>query len=214
MNAFLNSHGGVLYLGVAPNGSIIGSRISRKDEDEYRLAVDHTIGSFQPFIAASLYRLSFLPMEYDKRDGVTSDHKVIILKVSVGDIGEIYENGCSKVFIIDEGNLIGPLYPQELKELILLKYKVNIEGAEEAKKYTTPNLAAVRASARKKEVPKKLVTISEEEEFPAKVKPHQKSSNHNVKKDTTIKPLSIQFIRVVPNNNSTRPTVFYEDDFF
>ena len=48
----------------------------------------------------------------------------------------------------DTGDLIGPLYPQELKELILLKYKESMEGAEEALKFTTPNLAAVRAKAK------------------------------------------------------------------
>ena len=30
---------------------------------------------------------------------------------------------CLQVYLVDASRLIGPLYPQELKELILLKYK-------------------------------------------------------------------------------------------
>lgn len=146
VNGLLNSHGGVLYFGTDINGTATGVPISRKGEDEYKLAVDHTIGSFSPFIGSSLYKLSFIDLV--EKNNRYCDYKIIELKVSVGELGEIYEDGFKKVYIVDTGDLIGPLYPQELKELILLKYKESIEGAEEALKFTTPNLAAVRAKAK------------------------------------------------------------------
>ena len=108
--------------------------------------VGHTIGSYQPFISANLYKLTVIDL-VENNNGYC-DYKLIELKVSVCDLGEIYEDGFKKVYIVDTGDLIGPLYPQELKELILLKYKESIEGAVEALKFTTPNLAAVRAKAK------------------------------------------------------------------
>lgn len=150
-NGLLNSHGGVIYFGVNSCGQVLGSRISRKDEDDYRLAVDHAFGSFQPFVTASHYRLSFLEV----KDG-SRTNTIIELKVSVGEIGEIYEDGCLKVYLVDAGSLIGPLYPQELKELILLKYKESLEGAEQAARFATPNLAVAREKAKKKSEADKL----------------------------------------------------------
>ena len=37
-------------------------RISRKEEDDFRLAIDHTIGRFLPLVSADLYRLTFLTL--------------------------------------------------------------------------------------------------------------------------------------------------------
>ena len=160
-NGLLNSHGGIIYFGIDPNATIIGMKISRKEEDDFRLSIDHTIGSFQPFISGNLYRLTFIPLQVQNQ---VSDYKVIELKVSVGEIGEIYEDGLSKVYIIDATSLIGPLFPQELKELIILKYKESIEGAEEANKYMTPHLAVARATAKSKNISdtNKLYSIIEE----------------------------------------------------
>ena len=160
-NGLLNSHGGIIYFGIDPNGTIVGMKISRKEEDDFRLSIDHTIGSFQPFISGNLYRLTFIPLQVQNQ---VSDYKVIELKVSVGEIGEIYEDGLSKVYIIDSSSLIGPLYPQELKELIILKYKESMEGAEEANKYMTPHLAVARATAKSRKVSaeNKLDSIVEE----------------------------------------------------
>ena len=106
-------------------------------------------GSFQPFISATHYRVSFIEVT-DKPS--TTNLKIIEIKVSVGDLGEIYEDGMFSVYIIDNKNLIGPLLPQELKELIILKYKDSIEGAEEARRYATPNLAIARETAKQKKV--------------------------------------------------------------
>ena len=40
-NGLLNSHGGIIYFGVDASGKILGKKISRKEEDEYRLTIDH-----------------------------------------------------------------------------------------------------------------------------------------------------------------------------
>ena len=37
-------------------GTIRGKSICRKEEDELRLAIDRTLGSFQPFVSSQLYR--------------------------------------------------------------------------------------------------------------------------------------------------------------
>jgi len=144
-NGLLNSHGGVIYIGVGTQGLVTGLSISRKDEDRYRLAIDRVFSCFQPFVSSQHYRLNFLEVTDSSSK---SNFVVIEIKVSVGDIGEIYEDGQQSVYLVDEKVLIGPLFPQELKELILLKYKEVIEGAEEVNRYLTPNLATARKQAK------------------------------------------------------------------
>ena len=159
VNGLLNSHGGVVYFGVTNEGIMTGLRISRKEEDDFRLAVDHTIGRFLPLVSADLYRLTFITLRgRGHHDDVS--HKIIELKVSVGKVGEIYEDGEGKVVIIDKGLVIGPLHPQELRELVLLKYKEAMEGAEEVAKFATPHLAKEKAAARNKVATLKSTVVS------------------------------------------------------
>ena len=54
--------------------------------------VGHTIGSYQPFISANLYKLTVIDLVENNNRGYC-DYKLIELKVSVGDLGEIYEDG-------------------------------------------------------------------------------------------------------------------------
>ena len=54
VNGLLNSHGEVIYVGVVPDRNIVGLRINRKGEEDFRLSVDHTIGSFMPFVSAKV----------------------------------------------------------------------------------------------------------------------------------------------------------------
>jgi len=158
-NGLLNSHGGVLYFGVDYKGTVLGEKISRKDEDAYRLVVDRTLGKFEPLVSTQHYRIAFLSLE-----DPYYNYYVIELKISVGELGEIYENGEANVFLVDDGLLLGPLYPQELKELIMLKYKESIEGAEEANKFLTPYLHTARETCKRKALTKRrpLVCIQEE----------------------------------------------------
>jgi len=123
---------------------VYGVSMNRKDEDEYRLMCDRTIGSFMPLVGMGNYSLKFWPV---LKKG-SSDYKVVELKVSVGQKGEIYEDGLMKVYLVDTGLLIGPLHPQEIKELVLLKHKENIEGAEEARRFMTPAITEAKAKAR------------------------------------------------------------------
>ncbi|XP_065651821.1 uncharacterized protein LOC100215136 isoform X4 [Hydra vulgaris] len=162
-NAFLNSHGGILYFGCGSDGCIYGGNITRKTEDDYRLAFDSVVRNFVPFVPVDKYRLSFLFIENEK------DLAIIEIKVSIGDVGEIYEDGLCNVYIIDCGSLVGPLYPQELRELILLKYKESVEGAEEVKKFFTPNIIQAREKAKLTSQKRKLEPIAEESR--AKVPP-------------------------------------------
>ena len=163
VNGLLNSHGGVIYFGVNLEGIITGLHISRKDEDEYRLAVDHTISKFLPLVGANLYRLSFLTLQERNHHNDVSSYKIIELKVSVGNLGDIYEDGDAKVFIMDNLSLIGPLHPQELRELILLKHKEAMEGTEEVAKFATPHLEQARNKVRSKKVsaPGTLFSVAE-----------------------------------------------------
>ena len=58
-NGLLNSQSGAIYFGVTKIGIAGGLIISRKQEDEYRLACDRVISNFAPFVSANHYRLTF-----------------------------------------------------------------------------------------------------------------------------------------------------------
>ena len=100
VNGLLNSHGGIIYFSVTLDGIITGLRISRKEEVEFRLAVDHTIRKFSPLVSADLYRISFLPLRERNHPSESSSYKLIELTNSVGKLGDIYEDGESKMIII------------------------------------------------------------------------------------------------------------------
>ena len=163
-NGLLNSQIDVIYFGVTKTGIAGGIVISHKQEDEYRLACDRVISNFEPFVSANHYRLTFLSIENNRGQ---SRLMIIELKVSVGDLGEIYEDGHQKVYLVDETIKIGPLDPQEIKELVLLKYKESIEGAEEANNLLTPHLMKARQSTKinKKKTFRPCERIEEEKEF-------------------------------------------------
>eukprot|EP00457_Paulinella_chromatophora_P005267 gb/GEZN01005282.1/.p1 GENE.gb/GEZN01005282.1/~~gb/GEZN01005282.1/.p1 ORF type:complete len:588 (-),score=62.81 gb/GEZN01005282.1/:20-1783(-) len=62
VNAFLNSNGGVLYIGIEDDGAVKGIRINRKDRDLFRLYMDSEMKGTRPTVGPSLYRIDFLPV--------------------------------------------------------------------------------------------------------------------------------------------------------
>ena len=41
-------------------------------------------------------------------------------------IGEMYMNGSEKVYVVRQRDFFGPLIPQEIKELVLAKYREDL----------------------------------------------------------------------------------------
>ena len=68
LNAFLNTKGGTVYIGVQDNGTIRGLKLDAlKDEDRVRLRVDNIVNNFKPQIDARHFHVEFLPVARTER---------------------------------------------------------------------------------------------------------------------------------------------------
>lgn len=63
LNAFINTRGGHLWLGIEDDGSVKGLMISRHDKDSIRLVVDASVNQMVPQIDAEMHRTVFIPVE-------------------------------------------------------------------------------------------------------------------------------------------------------
>ncbi|XP_065062607.1 uncharacterized protein LOC135689351 [Rhopilema esculentum] len=133
-NGLINANGGVIYFGITTSGRVEGVYVSRTREDEYRLTVDCTIGSFQPFYAPFNYRIIFHPIN-------KTDYKVIELKISAGAPGQIYEDGQQKLYLFSDNEVLGPLWPLEIQHLVKKRFQESLKSFTGLESYTTPALA-------------------------------------------------------------------------
>ncbi|ESU34717.1 Putative ATP-binding protein [Giardia duodenalis] len=87
LNAFINTYGGQLLLGVEDTGRIKGVVLSQRDKDRIRLAIDALINQTVPWVDAHIHSLNFIPVE-DKQDHMSSGYDntryVIAISVSHG----------------------------------------------------------------------------------------------------------------------------------
>lgn len=90
--SLLNSSGGIICFGVRPNGSVVGIKTTRKDEDVYKCTIDEAVKRIHPMVKPSKYRVSFTPV-VDHRGGETKKC-VLEIRVEKGDRFQIYETGC------------------------------------------------------------------------------------------------------------------------
>ena len=56
----------------------------------------------------------------------SQDSKAIFFKMGAAPIGEMYMNGSEKVYVVRQRDFFGPLIPQEIKELVLAKYREDL----------------------------------------------------------------------------------------
>jgi len=131
-NGLINANGGVLFFGIKENGVVDGVYVSRKHEDEFRLTIDRVIGSFQPFYAPCNYRVIFHPIQS------SMSSKVIEIKISAGAPGQIYEDGREKIFLFSKNEILGPLWPQEIKKLVIQRFQENLDSLKGLENFTTP----------------------------------------------------------------------------
>lgn len=51
---------------------------------------------------------------------------IIQKKIGAGPIGEMYMNATEQVYVVRQRDFFGPLIPQEIKELVIAKYRKEI----------------------------------------------------------------------------------------
>ncbi|CAH3193982.1 unnamed protein product [Porites evermanni] len=104
-------------------GEIIGCRLSREEEDHLKLEVDREIRAMRPTVSPNLCRYFMTHLENAPL------LCIIELKIGAAPIGETYMNGSEEVFVVRRRELFGPLIPQEIKELVLAKYREEISSS-------------------------------------------------------------------------------------
>lgn len=121
VNALLNTKGGMLVFGVEPSGKIIGSNINcRQQEDLYKLELDTEVRTTRPTVSPSLCRFVVTHLEDSQ------NLCIVEIKISAGPIGEIFMNSSEEVYVVRKRKLFGPLIPQEIKDLVIAKYREEI----------------------------------------------------------------------------------------
>ncbi|XP_058955749.2 schlafen-like protein 1 isoform X1 [Pocillopora verrucosa] len=122
VNALLNTKGGVLVFGVDPvSCKILGCHVNRAQEDLFRLEFDKEVRNMRPTVSPSLCRFILTKLE-------NSPLCVLEVKISAAPIGEMYMNSSEQVYVIRQRKLFGPLRPQEIKDLVIAKYREEISS--------------------------------------------------------------------------------------
>ena len=99
VNAFLNSDGGWLYVGVDDDGVVDGLWCTKRRRDELKRAIDSVMQHMSPPVDPSLYVLDFLPVhlavDSELRPGETrllplAHVYVLVVSVKAGTSGSVY----------------------------------------------------------------------------------------------------------------------------
>ena len=99
VNAFLNSAGGWLYIGVDDDGVVDGLWCTKRRRDELKRAIDSVMQHMSPPVDPSLYVLDFLPVhlavDSELRPGETrtlplAHVYVLVVSVKAGSSGSVY----------------------------------------------------------------------------------------------------------------------------
>lgn len=113
----------VLVFGVEPkNAKILGLQVLREGEDLIKRDLDGTLSSMCPTVSPNLCRVEVSQLQDAPRI-------VVVIKISPGPIGDIFMNQWEQVFVIRRRELFGPLFPQEIKELVIAKYREEISSS-------------------------------------------------------------------------------------
>ncbi|XP_028405955.1 uncharacterized protein LOC114528500 [Dendronephthya gigantea] len=115
-NALINTNGGILVFGVDHSERVVGFDLPRSYEDSYKLYFDAAIRQMRPTIHPHQYRLDVIYISY-------SSQAIFEIRMSAGEHEEIYENSKREMFIVKEKKLCGPLFPCEITQIVLAKYK-------------------------------------------------------------------------------------------
>lgn len=115
-SAFLNSGGGTLALGVTDNGTVVGIFAPPPIQASIKANIKSEFKAFTPSVKEEYFEIDFIPT--NKRN-----YYVLELHVRAGDETEIYSDKESKMYIRRDGSVQGPLWPRDIKEIVLEKYQ-------------------------------------------------------------------------------------------
>eukprot|EP00808_Paulinella_micropora_P006471 g8428.t1 len=119
VNAFLNSEGGVLYIGITDDGTIKGIPVSRKERDLFRLFMDSEMKGSRPAVNTDLYQINFLPVHrrvYGRWNYVEQiqDFCIIAIEVKKGTESFYQTKNTNKSYARRDGS-IQELTPEMIK---------------------------------------------------------------------------------------------------
>ncbi|XP_065919764.1 schlafen-like protein 1 [Dysidea avara] len=126
-SAFLNSGGGVMYFGVLDNGVIEGITLSTHQIDRIAKQIEDIFLQFDPCVSKEFYELSFTPCNI-------YGMYVVGLSVRAGKEDEVYSDAFSKMYIKRDGSIHGPLWPRDIKEIVLDKLEIKYKNQQQQSK--------------------------------------------------------------------------------
>ncbi|CAD8089300.1 unnamed protein product [Paramecium primaurelia] len=116
--AFLNSQGGILYIGITDKGIVQGIKMTRKQKDDFQIEFDNNLRHFDPIVLPEQVELMFVPIYKDELIMI-QDLFVIEIKINVVDKKQLYFTNLNEAYI-KRNATINQLKPKEIKQLYLL----------------------------------------------------------------------------------------------
>lgn len=98
ISAFLNTEGGILFYGIKDSGVVEGISLSRKQRDQFCLALDANFQKFNPQILHDDYQITFKPVK-DKGFKEIPDLYVIEFRVNKGKKNSVYFTHKNETYI-------------------------------------------------------------------------------------------------------------------
>lgn len=105
VSAFLNTEGGILFYGIKDSGVVEGISLSRKERDQFLLALDMNFQKFNPQIMHEEYQITFKQIK-DKGFKDIPDLYVIEFRVNKGKKDSVYFTHKNETYIRRDASII------------------------------------------------------------------------------------------------------------
>ena len=105
VSAFLNTEGGILFYGIKDNGVVEGISLSRKERDQFLVALDLNFQKFNPQITHEEYQITFKQVK-DKSFKDIQELYVIEFRVSKGKKDSVYFTHKNETYIRRDASIM------------------------------------------------------------------------------------------------------------
>lgn len=117
INAFVNSEGGTLYIGIEDNGQVSGVSLNREERDDIQRRISQTIKNFYPPLEASAYKIDLLPIYSNTRETLFEKF-VIKIKVTQGQEAVYWMSANKTIAYIRLNNEKQSMHPRMIEKRI------------------------------------------------------------------------------------------------
>lgn len=129
LNAFLNTDGGTLYLGIEDTGIVKGLRLDRQVRDDVRLVVDNVMQHSMPSVPPQLYSVEFVPVYHRRAFGGVAVDQCFVVRIRVKKGSSVYETQDHERWLRRDGSVMR--MSMDMVEKRFQAHKANVGASPE-----------------------------------------------------------------------------------